>query len=280
MSKNSASNIKSSALNAVNGYANSQASWYQTLSGKSSLDELDKLCANILSEVFGYYAIEMGVLSGKHSLLKYSRIPAVFSLLDSESVANTNTPFEKSNVPSSVIATTEQLPIATDNVDLVIASHTLESSMDPHQVLREIDRVLVPEGHCILIGFNPYSFSRIGQFIKSRFEKKKSPYKTRSVAHVRDWFSLLGFEVVDVSYMGMRPAVKNKKLFDALSWLDRVGEFAGPMLGGMYVIHAKKQMAAMRPDKKVWRAPAVLSGGKVVLNNTAQKIRRQNFSNL
>ena len=100
------------------------------------------------------------------------------------------------------------------------------------------------------------------------------------MTRVRDWFSLLGFEVVDVHYMGVRPAVNNKRLFDALSWLEGLGGYAGPVLGNMYVIHAKKQMVAMRPDKKVWRAPAVLSGGKVVLNNTAQKIRRQNFSNL
>lgn len=272
MSKNSAGYMKSTV--------NCQANWYQTLSGKSALEELDNLCAETLSEIFGYYAIEMGVLSGKHDLLKYSRITAGFSLLDSTNTTSKKTSFEKGSSPSSVISTTEQLPIATDNIDLVIASHTLESSKDPHQVLREIDRVLVPEGHCILIGFNPNPVSRIGQFVKSRFKKDESLYKTRSVAHVRDWFSLLGFEVVDVNYMGMRPAVKNKKLFDALSWLDQLGEFAGPILGHMYVIHAKKQVVAMRPNKKVWRAPAVLSGGKVVLNNTAQKIRRQNYSNL
>ncbi len=259
---------------------NSQSNWYESLSGKSSLEELDCLCAETLSEIFGYYAIEMGVLSGKHDLLKHSRITAGFTLLDNTSVKIKKSSFEQDSNPSSVISTTEQLPIATDNIDLVIASHTLESSKDPHQVLREIDRVLVPEGHCILIGFNPNPVSRIGQFLKSRFKKDESLYKTRSVAHVKDWFSLLGFEVVDVNYMGMRPAVKNKRIFDALGWLDRFGEFAGSFLGNMYVIHAKKQMVAMRPDKKVWLAPAVLSGGKVVLNNTAQKIRRQNYSNL
>ncbi len=259
---------------------NSQSNWYQTLSGKSSLDELDCLCAETLSEIFGYYAIEMGVLSGKHNLLKHSRITAGFSLLDSVSALANKTSFEKNSSPSSVISTIEQLPIATDNIDLVIASHSLESSKDPHQVLREIDRVLVPEGHCILIGFNPNPVSRIGQFIKSRFKKDESLCKTRSVTHVKDWFSLLGFEVLDVNYMGMRPVVKNKKLFNTLGWLDRLDEFAGPILANIYVIHAKKQVVAMRPNKKVWRAPAVLSGGKVVLNNTAQKIRRQNYSNL
>ncbi len=258
MSKKSANHVKS------------QVYWYQSLSGQSSLDELDSLCAETLSEIFGYYAIEMGVISEQHSLLQHSRITAGFTLLNKANKFKPSTPFdEKTDLPSTVIATTEQLPIATDNVDLVIASHTLESSQDPHQVLREIDRVLVPEGHCILIGFNPFSVSQLtsqlGQLIRSRFNRNHSVYKTRSVTRVRDWFSLLGFEVVDVHYLGVRPAVKNKRLFDALSWLEHLGDYGGPVLGNMYVIHAKKQVVAMRPDKKVWRAPAVLSGGKVVL---------------
>ena len=277
MNKNSANNVKSHVKSSVK----SQANWYQTLSGQSSLNKLDDWCAETLSEIFGYYAIEMGVISEQHSLLQHSRITAGFTLFDQARKVNINTPFEnKESRPSSVIATTEQLPIATDNVDLVVASHTLESSKDPHQVLREIDRVLVPEGHCILIGFNPSPISRLGQLIRAGLKRDESTCRMRSVTHVKDWFSLLGFEVVDVHYMGMRPAIKNQKLFDALNWLERLGEYAGPALGNMYVIHAKKQVVAMRPDKKVWRAPAVLSGGKVVLNNTAQKIRRENYSNL
>jgi len=276
MSKNSANNVKSNAKN--------QADWYQTLSGKSSLNKLDNLCAETLSEIFGYYAIEMGVISEQHSLLQHSRITAGVTLFDKASKIKAHTLFEGGDSrPSSIIATTEHLPIATDNVDLVIASHTLESK-DPHQVLREIDRVLVPEGHCILIGFNPSPVSQLkaqlGQFVRSGFKPDENIYKKRSVTRVKDWFSLLGFEVMDVHYVGMRPTINNQKLFNALSWLEKLGEYAGPVLGSMYVIHAKKQMVAMRPDKKVWRAPAVLSGGKVVLNNTAQKIRRENYSNL
>jgi hypothetical protein len=80
--------------------------------------------------------------------------------------------------------------------------------------------------------------------------------------------------------MGFRPALKNKKIFENLSWLERLGEYAGPMFGNMYVIHSKKQVIAMRPNKKVWKAPALLEGGKVALNRTAQKVRRDNYSNL
>ena len=252
--------------------------WYQSLSGKMALESLNELCAELNSEIFGYYAIQTGVLSGKHDLLKTSRVAASFSVVNQK-------PANKDDLEKvSVVASTEQLPIATDNVDLVIASHVLETSNEPHQVLREIDRILVPEGHCILIGFNPFVASRIIPETKRIIRKglKKgtaNQFKMRSAHRVRDWFSLLGFEVLDVHYMAFRPNIKNKKLYESFRWLDNVGEYIGPVLGQLYMFHVKKQVIAMRPHKKVWTAPAVLSGGKVVLNNTAQKIRRENYSN-
>ncbi len=255
------------------------SSWYQTFSGQAALTRLDDKCADIMSGIFGYYAIQMGALSGQHDLLKSSRIAADFSLVSQNN---------KSDIAfkGSVISSIEHLPVATDNIDLVVASHVLELSDDPHQVLREIDRVLVPEGHCILIGFNPYSISRISHLIRSGFKRKNNLYKMRSVPRVRDWFSLLGFEVVDVHYMGMRLGANTgtntnkKQFFHRFSWLKRWGNLVAPVLGNMYMFHVKKQVVAMRPHKKIWQAPAVLIGGKVVLNNTAQKIRRENYSNL
>lgn len=259
--------------------------WYLTQSGQATLSKLDDLCAETLSEIFGYYAIEAGVLSGQHSLLEHSRIARGVSLIDKSRMNSSliskkkSTNNDESDSFSSLISSYEKLPLAADNVDLVVASHVLESSDDPHQVLREIDRVLVPEGHCILIGFNPYAISGLGKHVKTGISRNKSFYKLRSAPRVRDWFSLLGFEVLDVQYMGFRPGIRNKKIFDSLSWLENWGEFAGPLLGKLYIMHVKKQVVAMTPHKKVWRAPAVLSGGKVVLNNTAQRIRRENYSN-
>ena len=254
--------------------------WYKTLSGQATLEKIDDLCAEVMSEIFGYYAIEEGVLSGQHDLLRHSRIAAGFSLVSSEGLEL----LEKNEIATknslALVSTIEQLPLSTDNIDLVVATHALETSLNPHQVLREIDRILVPEGHCILIGFNPFSVANIGQTIRLGHQNKNSKYKMRSVNRVRDWFSLLGFEVLDVNYMGFRPAIKSKKIFEKLSFLESWGDYAGPILGNMYVVHAKKQVIAMRPDKKVWKAPAVLKGGKVALNRTAQKIRRDNYSNL
>lgn len=262
------------------------SSWYQTLTGQSALASTEELCAKTISEIFGYYAIQIGMLSGECDLLKHSRINASFSLANPDNLIGLHTKYESEQnaIDHAVISSNEQLPISTDNVDLVVASHVLEMSKNPHQVLREIDRVLVPEGHCILIGFNPYNLSNANKPLrisrKNRKSATKNTYKMRSVARVRDWFSLLGFEVLEVNYMGFRPKLNNQKIFNSLQWLERWGEYAGPLLGSMYIVHAKKQVIAMRPDKKVWRAPALLEGGKVALNRTAQKVRRDNFSNL
>ncbi|MCK5813109.1 MAG: class I SAM-dependent methyltransferase [Cocleimonas sp.] len=251
------------------------ATWYQGLAGQQALLSLDNIISDYLSEIFGYYCLNFGVLGGRKEFLKNSRISAGFSIGSNP----------KQN---DLIAIPEQLPIAADEVDLVIASHVLECSHNPHQVLREIDRVLVPEGHCILIGFNPYALMGAKRFLKPLRKKNKQSnnkpsklkqYRTRSASHVRDWFSLLGFETLEVNYLGFRPTIKNEKLFTSSAWMEKWGEKLWPVLGSLYIIHAKKHMVAMRPHKKVWETPFVLTGGKVALNRTAQRVRRTHFQN-
>lgn len=257
------------------------SNWYQTPTGQHALASAEELCAKTMADIFGYYAIQIGMLSGECDLLKQSRIAASFSLASPDNLQGLNPDANQDKhkaIDYAVIASNEQLPISTDNVDLVVASHVLEMSENPHQVLREIDRILLPEGHCILIGFNPYTLSNLFKPLRSLRKSKRDNYKLRSVPRIRDWFSLLGFEILEVTYMGCRPKLKSQKIFNSLKWLESWGEYAGPLLGSMYIVHAKKQVIAMRPDKKVWRAPAMLEGGKVALNRTAQKVRRDNFS--
>jgi len=47
------------------------------------------------------------------------------------------------------------LPFAEQSLDLVVMPHTLEFSRDPHSCLREVERVLVPDGRGVICGFNP-----------------------------------------------------------------------------------------------------------------------------
>src|SRR3974390_2431333 len=47
------------------------------------------------------------------------------------------------------------LAIQTLSVDAVLLPHTLEFEPEPHEVLREVERVLVGEGHVLILGFDP-----------------------------------------------------------------------------------------------------------------------------
>ena len=49
------------------------------------------------------------------------------------------------------------LPFAAASLDLLLLPHTLELSLDPHATLREVERVLVPEGRVVISGLNPAS---------------------------------------------------------------------------------------------------------------------------
>ena len=50
----------------------------------------------------------------------------------------------------------EALALAEDSIDVVVLHHVLEFSSDPHQVLREVKRVLIPNGKLFVIGINPF----------------------------------------------------------------------------------------------------------------------------
>ena len=41
------------------------------------------------------------------------------------------------------------LPIASNSIDLLLLPHVLEFSVNPHQILREVQRVLMPDGHAV-----------------------------------------------------------------------------------------------------------------------------------
>jgi SAM-dependent methyltransferase len=237
--------------------------WYETEEGKAVLNNVEQYLARCQEEIFGYYAIELGVMTAIHSLLTTSRIAHCYGI-DQQGSA-------------SLAALPDFLPVMADNVDLLIASHVLECSERPHQVLREIDRVLVPEGHCFIIGFSPFSFTGLENlFIRDKQRSKK--YQLRSVGRTKDWLKLLGFDILEIKHFGYRPAIKSKgrlpvMVWNALSWLETLGERYLPLFGNVYVIHAKKQVIAQLPKKEFKGLNTLLPTSKpaVVVGNIANR---------
>lgn len=239
--------------------------WYATSVGKATLARVQSIVSGMSTDIFGYYALETGVLAGKHSFLQESRIASQFSLgaIPGENV--------------SLVGTPEHLPFTLHNLDLVVASHALDCTRYPHQVLREIERVLVPEGHCILIGFNPLSFRGLGQLPRF-FKPKAQDCHFYSTLRLREWLNVLGFEVCEMVSAGFCPVLGGDYLFKHARWLDRFGSKFSLMTGNVYIIHAQKKVSNMTPLLPSRKVKSVLRPGMIV-NPGAGRVSRKEPDN-
>ena len=145
----------------------------------------------------------------------------------------------------------DALPFPSQSMDLVVLPHTLESSRDAHLALREVERVLVPEGRVLITGFNPASLWGLRHLRDRRrggADTAAAPPmgETIGVRRLRDWLRLLSFEVEGARFGGFRPPVDSPRWLERWGWADRVGGRWCPVLGGVYALLAVKRVRGMR----------------------------------
>lgn len=91
------------------------------------------------------------------------------------------------------------LPFQSDSVDMIILPHLLEFDAQRFQAIREVERVLKPEGILLVLNFNPWSVWVRYQFL---WDKKMSDsWRGHFISQSRivDWLKLLNFEVTVAS---------------------------------------------------------------------------------
>jgi SAM-dependent methyltransferase len=134
-------------------------------------------------------------------------------------------------------------PWQADSLDLVVLPHTLERSADPHACLREVERVLIPEGQLLITGLNPMSlWGWQTQPGGSRRVGEASVQSLIAYRRLRDWLRLLGFEVQVSRFWGWTPALSSERWLQRLGWMERAGERWWPILGGVYLLMATKRV--------------------------------------
>lgn len=157
------------------------------------------------------------------------------------------------------------LPFPPASLDLVVLPHTLELSADPHQVLREVERVLVPEGRVVISGLNPASLWGLRQG-RGRLANRIGlpslggvrlylPEAGESIGpwRLRDWLRLLGFEVESERFGCYRPAVRTEKWLQRTAWMDQAGARWWPIFGAVYFFVAVKRVRGMRLLGPAWK---------------------------
>ena len=121
--------------------------WFTQSPGRSLLAVESYALRAVWPSLFSKVAVQLAC-AGPVDLLEACNAQ-VRAVLDLPGVASTPV--------ARVYGVPEQLPFDSRSVDIMLLPHTLEFSDDPHQVLREVSRVLTPEGHAVILGFNPFS---------------------------------------------------------------------------------------------------------------------------
>lgn len=147
-----------------------------------------------------------------------------------------------------------RLPLRTDSLDALVLPHVLEFAADPHAILREADRCLVPEGHLLLFGFQPWGLWG-GRRLLSAW-RGRLPWCGRwlSTARVRDWCRLLGFEVLEVRGLcHALPVVRPRGSSPAAGMLERAARRGWPVPSAGWLLLARKRVIGLTPIRPRWR---------------------------
>lgn len=212
----------------------SETEWLETPLGQNVLDHERAMFDAAVVDLFGFNAVQLG-LPGV-DLLRQCRIPHRFN-------ASAN--------QGRLRCDFGQLPLATGSIDLLLLPHVLEFSQTPHQVLRDAERTLVPEGHLVISGFNPVSLWGVRH---SLYKRVGYPWNGNFIPLMRmkDWLALLGLEVVAGRMACYAPPCKNGRWLKRMEWMDKAGDRWWPMMGGVYFLVAKKRVAGMRLIRPQW----------------------------
>lgn len=223
-----------------------------------------------VADIFGYHALQLGVpeLEG----LRASRIQQHWLSSDQ--------PHSVPGAPRRVALVTDltALPFAENSLDLVLLPHALELSADPHASLREVARVLVPEGRAVICGFNPASLWGMRQR-RARWYQRwglGQPYLPAESDFIgywrlRDWLRLLSFEVESSSFGAYRPAVDSEAMLGRFAWMDRAGARCWPILGAVYFLVAVKRVRGMRMLEARWKRQPGIASAPVPVANRGRK---------
>ncbi|MES2958607.1 MAG: methyltransferase domain-containing protein [Pseudomonadota bacterium] len=216
--------------------------WLDTPPGRYLLAWEQAQLDRVVVDLFGFHALQLGL--PELEALRSNRMPHRW--LASDSVAGLRA--------VTLHCDADALPFPERSIDLVVLPHTLELARDPHVALAEVERVLVPEGRVVILGFNPASLwglrQRCGR-VRQRLGGRSPLYLPRpgdfiGYWRLRDWLRLLSFEVEGGRFGGYRPPLASDGWLARYAWMDRIGDRWWPVLGAVYMLVAVKRVRGMR----------------------------------
>lgn len=233
------------------------AEWLRTPAGRYLLEWEQQHLDRAVVDIFGFHALQLGLpeLDG----LRANRMPHRWVCGDGREGAEVPSGDGLSVKPAAIAlhADFDALPFDSQSLDLIVLPHALELAHDPHLALREVERVLRPEGRVVILGFNPASLwslrQRLGRMrrgvgLGGRGKPLFLPSEGEFIGYrrIRDWLRLLSFEVETGRFGCYKPPVETERWLARFDWAERFGERWWPVLGAVYSLTAVKRVRGMR----------------------------------
>jgi SAM-dependent methyltransferase len=246
--------------------------WLRSPAGQYLLAWEQRHLDHAVADLFGFHALQLGL--PQLDALRANRMPHRWLAVESAEgdepssaaalepgLAGTEPPVpapaERAalGAPPSLRCDFDALPFDAASLDLVVLPHALELARDPHLALREVERVLVPEGRVIIVGFNPASLwgarqklGRLRRHLIPGGGELFLPHAGEFIGYrrLRDWLRLLSFEVEAGRFGCYIPPVTSARWVSRFAWMERAGDHWWPVFGALYYIVAVKRVRGMR----------------------------------
>lgn len=225
--------------------------WLQSPAG-AYVRAFEQACLDELTaDIFGFNAVQVGV--PQIDTLAANRMPNKW-----KAATRVSSTSELAMTPGgkqvAVALDFAELPFASQSLDLVVLPHVLEFAAEPHQVLREVERVLIPEGQLIICGFNPASLwglrQGVGRIASSDYLPAAGEFI--SMLRLKDWLKLLNMGVTR-SYFGCyAPPCRTTQWLNRFGLMESAGQRWWPYLGAVYIVHAIKRVKGMHIIGPAW----------------------------
>lgn len=252
--------------------------WYSTSSGSAILAQEKNLITPAIQNLFGYFLVQLGSPSSEY-LVASSRIK--YKLLLDPFLEHVSPDAFNDSHCHLIRADLDYLPIGKEKADVVFLPHTLEAAADPYYLLRQVDSMLVPEGHVVITGFNPYGcFTMRHRWFKNDrvFEQAKLERSQR----IKEWLEVLGYDIQIQKYSSVTCFVQRPSqvfLIRLVEFFEKILSVLGLQFGNVYCLVAKKRVDSPTLVGSKWHMPgwmAIPSRGVASATRTHSKVLRSN----
>lgn len=229
--------------------------WYRTRpAGRRLRRQVVDDMQVILDDWFGYHMLVIGADPGI-DMSSLTRVRHITHIVPQGETGLQGVP--------RIIAADDELPVDTEAIDVVVVLHGLELTERPHQLLREVHRVLTPHGHLLIVGSNPYSLRGLWRGLTTLLKGRQSRLERPAPGKLVDWLSLLNFSVAPVRHKLVCPFSASGRPGQWLEQLDSWLVEHNIPPGSAFLVHANKTVQGHISTRQTARTRARLTGLRV-----------------